>query len=422
MNVPMEDSTDIWKWSLVVFLAARCGDAVQALVDLWIVPQSVSTADLGAILPVVSGMNILALPLAIVVVPFSRWLAIYMAQREYGKVKSLLRTVFAGTFAAVVLMGAVVWLCAPGILTALRVSEAGFPAILLLTGMLVALSPVLDASLQGLRKFGTVAWSGMLSAGARLAVSFVLIPMRTFGGYLLGLVAASAVKMAVTAIGIRRELGDQAPSRPFFGADGRKLLRYLFPLAVSLAVWNLAMGWQAMMVRLNLPDAESAAYFFINRFGDVGQWAGLSLLFVAFPTVATANAEVRDRILRRVLALTLLSGVAVAGAYWLFLTPVMRAVTLWRDYAPYTGFIALFTFRYAMGTSVGAFMNCEQAAANFRYLFYLAPCIVVESVGLIFIHRLDVLLWWLTFTVAVQLAIVWTVVIRRGRLAKWTRM
>ena len=77
----MEDSTDIWKWSLLVFLAARCGDAVQALVDLWIVPQSVATVDLGAILPVVSGVNILALPLAIVVVPFSRWLTIFMAQR-----------------------------------------------------------------------------------------------------------------------------------------------------------------------------------------------------------------------------------------------------------------------------------------------------------------------------------------------------
>ena len=409
----MEDSTDIWKWSLLVFLAARCGDAVQALVDLWIVPQSVATVDLVAILPVVSGVNILALPLAIVVVPFSRWLTIFMAQRECGKIKSLLWTVFAGTFAAVVLMGAVVWLCAPRVLAVLRVSEAGFPAILLLTGMLVALSPVLDASLQGLRKFGTVAWSGALSAGARLVVSFALIPVRTFGGYLLGLVAASAVKMTATVIGLRRELRVRASVRPFLGADGRNLFRYLLPLAVSLTVWNLAMGWQAMMVRLNLSDAESAAYFFINRFGDVGQWAGLSLLFVAFPMVVTANAEARNRILRRLLALTLLSGVVVAGAYWLFLAPVMRAVTLWRDYAPYAGFIALFTFRCAMGTSVGAFMSCEQAAANFRYLFYLVPCIVAESVGLVFIHRLDVLLGWLTFTVAVQLAIVWAVVARR---------
>ena len=36
---------NFWKWSLLVFLAARCGDVVQALIDLWIVPQSVSKAD-----------------------------------------------------------------------------------------------------------------------------------------------------------------------------------------------------------------------------------------------------------------------------------------------------------------------------------------------------------------------------------------
>ena len=190
------------------------------------------------------------------------------------------------------------------------------------------------------------------------------------------------------------------------------------PLAVSLTVWNLVLSWQATVVRLNLSETESAAYFFINRFADVGQWTGLSLLFVAFPTIAAAKAEMQGLVLRRTLALTLLAGSAVAVGYGLFLEPLMRAVPLWCDYVPYAGFIALYTFRYAMGVSVGAFMGCEQAAANFRYLLYLVPCIVVESVALAFIHRLDVMLWWLTFTVAVQLAIVWTVVIRRGRSLK----
>ena len=411
-------TTDLVKGALLVFLAARCGDAVQTLVDLWIIPQNVLKADLGAILPVVSGMNVLALPLAIVVVPFSRWLAIYVSRREFGKVKSLLRTVLAGTGAAVLLMGVFVWLFVPQLLTALHVSEAGFPVILLLTGMMVALAPVLDASLQGLKKFETVACAGFLSAGVRLLVSIALIPLRTFGGYLLGIAATCGVKMAVTAVGLRRELGASVSARPFLKTDGRELLRYVLPLGVSLTVWNLVMCWQAMIVRLNLSEAESAAYFFINRFADVGQWAGLSLLFVAFPTIAAADARKQDLVLRRTLVLTLLAGAAVAVAYGLFLAPVMRAVAHWRDYVPYAGLIALYTFRYAMGVSVGAFMSCEQAAANFRYLLYLVPCVVAESLTLAFIHRLDVMLWWLTFTVAVQLAIVWCVVIRRGRPLK----
>lgn len=409
---------NFWKWSLLVFLAARCGDVVQALIDLWIVPQSVSKADLGAILPIVNGLNVLALPLAIVVVPFSRWLAIYMAQRELGKVRALLRTMLAGTAVAVMLMGAFVWFFVPKALAALHVSETGFPALLLLAGMLAALAPVFDASLQGLRRFRTVALAGVLSAVARLAVSFFLIPVRVFTGYLLGMVAACCAKMAVTAVGLRQELGPEISPRSFLLADGRAQLRYLIPLAVSLTVWNLVMSWQATVVRLNLSEAESAAYFFINRFADVGQWAGLSLLFVAFPMIAVAKADVQGRVLKRTLALTLLAGATVAVAYGFFLAPVMRAVPLWRDYLPYVGFIALYTFRSAMGVSVGVFMGCEQAAGNFRYLLYLVPCVIVESVALAFIHRLDAMLWWLTFTVAAQLAIVWAVVIRRGRSFK----
>lgn len=407
--------------SLLIFLAARCGDAVQALIDLWFVPQSVAKADLGAILPIVKGLNVLALPLAIIVVPFSRWLAIYMEQHELGKVKALLRTMLAGTAVAVMLMGAFVWFFVPKALAALHVSGPGFPAMLLLAGMLAALAPVFDASLQGLKRFGTVALAGFLSAGARLAVSFFLIPVGAFAGYLLGIVAECCAKMTVSVVGLRRELCSGIPSRPFLKADGRAQLRYLIPLAVSLTIWNLVMSWQATVVRLNLSETESAAYFFINRFADVGQWAGLSLLFVAFPAIVVSKADVQDRVLRRTLALTLLGGAAVAVGYWLFLAPVMRSVALWRDYVPYVGFIALYTFRYAMGVSVGAFMGCEQAAGNFRYLVYLVPCIVVESAVLAFIHRLDIMLWWLTFTVAAQLAIVWTVVIRRGRRIRWER-
>ena len=264
--------------------------------------------------------------------------------------------------------------------------------------------------------------AGFLSAGARLAVSFLLIPVRAFAGYLLGIVAACCAKMIVVVVGLRRELGSEIPPRPFLLADGRAQLRYLIPLAISLTIWNLVMAWQATVVRLNLTETESAAYFFINRFADVGQWVGLSLIFVAFPLVAVSKADVQGRLLKRSLALTLLAGAVVAVGYWLFLAPVMRSVALWHDYVPYVGFIALYTFRYAMGCAVGAFMSCEQAAGNFRYLLYLVPCVLVECAGLACLRTLGAMLGWLTVTVVVQVVIVLAVVVRRHRGGGvWTR-
>ena len=76
----------------------------------------------------------------------------------------------------------------------------------------------------------------------------------------------------------------------------------------------------------------------------------------------------------------------------------------------------------AMGCAVGAFMSCEQAAGNFRYLLYLVPCVLVECAGLACLHTLGTMLGWLTVTVVVQVVIVLAVVVRRHRGGgAWTR-
>ena len=38
---------NFWKWSLLVFLAARSSDVVQSLIGLWLVPKYVPAADVG---------------------------------------------------------------------------------------------------------------------------------------------------------------------------------------------------------------------------------------------------------------------------------------------------------------------------------------------------------------------------------------
>ena len=86
-----ERSKGFWRGLLLVFLAARIPDAVQLLIGLWLVPKYVPIADVGAVLPMTQGAVTISLPLAIVMIPFSRWLTIYLTRGEHGRVRTLLR-------------------------------------------------------------------------------------------------------------------------------------------------------------------------------------------------------------------------------------------------------------------------------------------------------------------------------------------
>ena len=56
---------NFWKWSLLVFLAARSSDVVQTVIGLWLVPKYVPAADVGTVLPMTQTAIMLSLPLTV---------------------------------------------------------------------------------------------------------------------------------------------------------------------------------------------------------------------------------------------------------------------------------------------------------------------------------------------------------------------
>ena len=91
---------DFWWYSILIFIACRSGDAIQAFIGLWLVPHYVPQSELGAALPLLQIGGAFGLPLSILIIPFSRWLTLYAARGEYGKVKRLLSLAFRFVFIA----------------------------------------------------------------------------------------------------------------------------------------------------------------------------------------------------------------------------------------------------------------------------------------------------------------------------------
>lgn len=372
---------DFWWYSLLVFLACRSGDVIQAFIGLWLVPAKVSPDELGAVLPLQQVASVIALPLCILVTPLTRFLSVYAARGEYGKVKRLLQTAF--WLAAVV--ATVLFLLArfilPFFFERLRIAEGSLGMLILACGIFCNLTPVFTNALQGLKKFNAVACVNALSAPLRLVVMLVAMPFRALSGYMLGQVAPAFLTLVAVWASLRKELGKGVKSVSFMREDGGKMLRYMLPVALGTVVLTMCGSWEAILVRQRLPEVDSAAWYMISRLADIGTYAGISLMFVVFPMAAEAEAKGTEspKLLAKLLGGTLGAGIAFVLLYLLIGRFLLSAVPLWRPYVGYSHELVLLTLRQALFTTMSAFCTYEGASGRFRYLWYYLPLTALEA-------------------------------------------
>ena len=376
---------DFWWYAALMFLACRTGDVVQAFIGLWLVPHYVGQAELGAALPLMQMASMVGLPLSVLVVPFSRWLTIYAARGELGKVKRLLSLAFKSVAAMFVLSLAAAHFILPLAFERLRIAEGSLGLLILAAGLAGPLSSVFNNALQGLKRFKAMSFISAVSAPARLIVMLVAMPFRALSGYMLGQCAAPAVMVAVSCRSLKGILGGAVKSVPLGRSDVREMVRYTIPVAFHMTVCTITGTWLMVLFRQRLPEVESAAFYIISRLAEIAAYAGMTLSVVAFPLAA----EEREKgtggrsLLRKLVAGTLIPGLAVAALFAVFGEWILGVVPLWEDYVPYATLLSLFTLRTAVSATAGVFVSFEMAMGRFRFMWYYIPCVLVETMALV---------------------------------------
>ncbi len=432
---------DFWWYSFLIFLACRSGDAIQAFIGLWLVPHYVPQNELGAALPLLQIGGAFGLPLSILIIPFSRWLTLYAARGEYGKVKRLLSLAFRSVFIAFVIAVLAAHFILPHFFDQMRIAEGSLGILIICTGLIGPFNSVFGSALQGLKQFKALAFVHVVSAPVRLVVMLVAMPFRALAGYMLGQLAAPAVNIVISLFSLRKPLGREIPVTPIGREDVKAMVRYALPVAFNLLVATVMGTWQALLIRQRLPEVESAGFYIISRLAEVAAYAGMSLAVVVFPLAA----EVREKgengngLLSRLMGGTLLPGLAVAVLFACFGRQILAAVPLWRDYVTYGPLLALYTLRLAVCTTYGVFSTYEIAAGRFAFLWYWIPFAFLETGVLVALTgsgafhgilpsglvdwmasvgaaRLDFFVWWLFGCSLSQMFVVVCHVLLRSRL------
>lgn len=374
----------LWWYTAIFFCVQRLGDVANAFVGLYLIPKYVQQEELGAVLPLAQVGNTLGLPLTILMMTFTKFLNTYAMRDEYGKIKSILRDVFL--FATVMFLATMLYarFFMPLVFERMRVVDGRLGLLIVAAGTLGALSTIFTSALQALKKFRLQAAIGLVAAPLRLVTLLVCLPIRALSGYFVGQLVPTLCGIGVAVVGLRNIFRRSIKAEPYLRQDGVDMVKYAIPVAIGLVAGTLQSLVESFVIRHRLPDFESAGYYMVSRFADMGAYVGSTLIFVLFP-LASEQHERADRSQRLVvhgMGGSLAAGTLLAVGFWVAGRSLLGLAPTWRIYADLTPHMAVLTLINAFRITANCFAVHEMACRRFGFLYYAGIISVFEAIFL----------------------------------------
>ena len=389
---------EFWWASLMLFLACRVGDLINAFIGLWLVPKYVGMEELGAVLPLTNFAGMLALPITVFAMAFMKQVNVLANAEDYARMKSMLRGVFVT--AGVFLVCAIVMtrLLMPLLLERIRVAEGSLGILIIASSFVGAVAPIYMNALHGLKRFKAISLITVLSAPIRLLAMLVAMPFRALAGYFVGQAASPIFSIGASVLALRRELSGDVSARPYWTrANIRVFLAYSFFVALYFLGPVFTGFYETLLIRQRLASTDSAAYYMISRFAEIGTYAGVTLSTVIFPFASERQARggSPNRLILWSVAVTMGFGFVFAGVLYLTGPMLFSFVPDGVTYVAFLPEMAVLTMILAAGTAVNCGILGDIAAGDFRFLWWWVPFHLLYGVMLLFITGIGYFTEWL---------------------------
>ena len=418
---------DFWWYSIMLFCACRVADMLNAFVGLWLVPKYVAPSELGAVMPLTNFANLLALPAAAFANTFRNEVSRLSVNREFGKLKTLMRGVFATTAIFLFLAIVIAKFTLPLFLECIRIVEGSLGLVIIAASFVSAACPVYSYALQALKKFRAHAILSALGAPIRFATMLIMMPFRALTGYFAGQAATPVFTMVGDVFCLRKELS--IPAEPYWNRTIFKRFAILFAI---FAGWSITGGISGLVestvLRQRLPDLDSAGYYMATRFSEIATYFFCTLSFTLFPytaDIAAKGKDLRPLIIKASLA-SIAFGALVAAPFFFIAKPILSVLPHGTEYTAYWWVIPWCIGIASLTFPLSLYTTAEISAQRFGFLKWLMPldlaypillllvtghgyfAVVIPASWTAFlnmhnIRSLETMLWWMTGANATKL-------------------
>ena len=361
-------SGGIWWYTLLGFVAARMGEIVNFYIGVILVPKHLPASDLGAIQPLLTVGGFFAFPIAILLIPVGKFLSVFAARGETGKVKALLSDALClnALFAVVV----AIWLYVSGdaLLLRLHVTDRRILIPVAAFAVLSCAEPIISTAQKALKCFRSMIVSGMVAPYVRLAAMLLLLAPFGVFGYLSAQLATTLFGVGCAGVALVLVLR-KCGGRTSYRADIRDMVVYSLPLLALTLAGRVTGPAEAFIMRHRLPEEVTAGYYFSTMFGAIPGYATSALLAFFWPIVSEKfeKGESTRRLLAQSLAFNLVIGVAALVATALVVPYVFRMPGPWAGYREYARYVAPAGLITLLANIQGTYTAHESACRRFVY-------------------------------------------------------
>ena len=430
---------DFWWYSLMLFCACRAADVLNAFVGLWLVPKYVDPSELGAVMPLTNLANFLAIPAAAFANAFRNEVSRLSVDREFGKLKTLMRGVFAAAAVFLFLAIVIARFTLPLFLERIRIVEGSLGLLIIVASFVSAVCPVYSYALQALKKFKAHAILSAIGAPVRFVTMLVTMPFRALSGYFVGQAAPPVFTMVGDVFCLRKELS--VPAEPYWNRVVLKRFVILFAIFAGWATTGGISGLvESTVLRQRLPDLDSAGYYMATRFSEIASYFFCTLSFTLFPYTADMAAKGKDMrplILKASLA-SIAFGALVATPFFFIAKPILSLLPHGAEYAAYWWVIPWCIGIATLTFPLSFYTTAEVSAQRFGFLKWLMPLDLIYPAVLLLvtghgyftgfipaswtafltahnIYSLETMLWWMTVVNTIKLTFCLVTMARFGR-------
>ena len=375
---------DFWWYSLMIFCAARAADCLNIFVGLWLVPKYVPPSELGAVQPLTSFASLLAIPAGVFASTFRQELSNLAVKRDFGKMKTLMRGVFIATavffFAALIISKILL----PSFLWRIRVAEGSLGLVILVAAFSGPVAAIYSTPLQALKKFKASSAINILGAPIRLVVMLVAMPYRALVGYFVGQASTPSFSIIASVVALRKDLSIRA--EPYWNSGVVRRFGKLFVMfGASAFAGALATFAESTIIRQRLPEADSAAFYIITRFSDIGSYLTATLTFTIFPFTAelAASGKNTNSLVIKASAAIALTNALLAVFFWFFGRQIISIIPHGDIYADFFWAIPFMLLVNSINSFSGLYSAAETSANRFGYIWLTIPISLIYSAAIV---------------------------------------
>ncbi len=371
---------ELWWYTLLGFIVCRIGDVVNLYIGIFLVPKVLAAEDLGAVQPLMSVGAFVGLPIAILLLPVGKFLNVFAARKEYGKVKALLLdSIYVNLAFTVVVLG---WLAFTGnaLLERLHVTDRRVLIPVAAFAALSCLEPIITSAQRSLKRFRSMIVSGFFAPYIRLAGMLLLLAPFGLFGYLTTQLSLSLWGMGCALVALHlylRKCGGRVSYRP----DIRDMVAYSLPLLAMTFAGRVQGPVEAFVIRHRLPEEVSAGYYFSTMFGAIPGYATSALVTFFWPIVSEKYEKGEST--RKVLMQSMLFNFVIGGLTLLVVALVVPYVFSlpgpWRGYEEYSRYVWQAGFITLLKSVQVIYLSHEGACRRFVYVRYMVPLMLLEA-------------------------------------------